>query len=151
MNKKTKFVILSIIVMTGVFVGQVVAGNLPQSPIDQILEHKTDLQLSESQTKNLNLVNSGIINKMLQCRSQIQMYKTEIEKYATNWGDMENPKFKSTVKDYYRCLAEMKALEFEALVQAGKILTPDQIKKFSEQVSFDLVLRKMQLEMVNVN
>jgi hypothetical protein len=149
MNRKIKIFSLPIMLIAGIILGQAIAGNLPQSPIDQILEHKTDLQLSESQIKNLNLVNSGIINKMLQCKSQVQMNKAEIEKYATNWADMENPKFKSTVKDYYRCLADMKALEFEALAQAGKILTPDQIKQFSEQVSIDLVLRKTQLEMVS--
>jgi len=144
MNKRMKFVFLSIIILTAAFIGQAVAGNLPQSPIDQILDHKADLQLSESQIKNLTLINSGIINKMLQCKSQIQINKTEIEKYATNWADMENPKFKSTVKDYYRCLADMKALEFKALAQASKILTPNQIKEFSEQVSINLVLRETQ-------
>ncbi len=149
MNRKIKIFVLPIMLIAGIIIGQAIAGNLPQSPIDQILEHKTVLQLSESQLKNLNLVNSGIVNKMLQCKGQIQMNKTEIEKYAANWADMENPKFKSTVKEYYRCLADMKALEFEALVQAGKILTPYQIKIFSEQVSIDLVMGKTQLEMAN--
>jgi len=149
MNKRIKFVLLPIMLIAGIILGQAIAGNLPQSPIDQILEHKTVLQLSESQIKNLNLINSGIINKMLQCKSQIQINKREIEKYAANWADMENPKFKSTVKEYFRCLADMKALEFEALAQASKILTPDQIKIFSERVSIDLVLGKTQVEMAN--
>ena len=149
MNKRIKALILTITMITGIFIGQINAGNLPQTPIDRILEQKAVLQLSESQIKNLNLINSGIINKMLQCNSQIQMHKMEIEKYADNWADMENPKFKSTVKDYYRCMADMKALEFESLAQAGKILSPDQIKKFNDQVSIDLVLREIHLEMVD--
>ena len=141
MNRKIMSVILSITVFAFMITANLSwAGNLPKTPINQILEHKNGLQLSEAQIKNLNRVNSGIINKMLQIKSRAQIHKAEIEKHSTNWADMDTPKFKSAVKDYYNCLADLKKLEFDALVKAGKILSKEQIKQFQELISIELTM-----------
>ncbi|MCP4583541.1 MAG: hypothetical protein GY839_18180 [candidate division Zixibacteria bacterium] len=147
-TKKTIYIIaISMVAIIGV-TGIAIAGNLPQTPINQILENKSSLMLSDSQIKNLNRVNNGIINKMLQIKGKAQMFKGEIDKYSAKWDDMSNPKFKSTVKDYYNCLADLKNLEFEALVQAGKILSKEQVDKFSELLSVELAMKDMNTEKI---
>lgn len=138
-----KFLTLALIAMfafTFVMPRLANAGSLPETPITRILAYKTGLQLTDTQAKNLELINNNIINKMLQFKSQAQICKTKIDQYKNNWSDLSNPLVKSAIKEYYQCQAELKALEFEAMAQAGKILSKDQIAKFSDQVAFELMM-----------
>lgn len=127
------------------------AGNLPETPITRILNYKSGLVLTDSQVKNLELINNGIINKMLQFRSQAQICKSRIDKYSKNWTDLTNPQVKSAVKEYYHCQAELKTLEFEAMAQAGKILSTEQIEKFNDLASIELMMINHQVDGMSRN
>ena len=127
------------------------AGNLPETPITKILNYKSGLVLTDSQVKNLELINNNIINKMLQFRSQAQICKTRIDEYSKNWTDLTNPQVKGAVKEYYHCQAELKALEFEAMAQAGKILSPEQITKFNDLASIELMMINDKADALKLN
>ena len=115
------------------------AGNLPTTPINKILDYKTGLQLTDTQIKQLSLINNNIINKMLQLNGRAQMCKTQIEAKSTDWSDIDNPRIKSAVKEYYQCLADLKMLDLQAMSQASEVLTSDQIRKFNELAAIEIM------------
>lgn len=118
---------------------QTKADNLPKTPINRILDYKSGLQLTERQIKQLSLINNNIINKMLQLNGRAQMCKTQIEAKSTDWSDLDNPRIKSAVKEYYQCLADLKTLELEAMSKAGQVLSSDQIRKFNELAAIEIM------------
>jgi hypothetical protein len=140
--------------MLGLAIGapiQATAGNLPATPITRILSNNTALELSETQVKKLNLVNNNIINQMLQVRAQAQNHKAKIDKAAADWSDLGNPVIKGAVKEYYRCQADMKILELEAMVQASRILSNEQINKFNQLVTMELMMNGIDEEISDAN
>jgi hypothetical protein len=139
---KNPLIFAGMIVIAAAFilVNEVSAGNLPETPIDKILNYKTGLDLSDSQVKNLSLVNNNIVNKMIQVKGQAQRLKLQIDQIASNWADLDNPKAKGAVKEYYQCLADLKTLEFEAMAQASKILSGQQIDKFNELATIEVIM-----------
>lgn len=130
--------------------GPAMAGNLPETPITKILNYKTGLDLTDKQVKDLNLVNNNIINKMLQIKTQAQNHKSEIDRAADNWENLGEPQIKSLVKEYYKCLADLKSLEFEAMVQASKILTAEQIRKFNEMATIELIMNGFEEDIASI-
>ena len=150
MNKR--LVTLALVFVLGlVFVmsNSVMAGNLPETPITKILNYKSGLDLTDTQAKQLGLINNNIINKMLQAKSQAQMHKGTIDQMSEDWAKLDNPKVKSAVKEYFQCQADIKNLEMEAMAQASQILSKDQIKKFNELVSIELIMINIEKEMVS--
>jgi len=145
MIKKQISVLMMMVLLTVMLVPiRSEAGNLPQTPINRLLEYKSGLQLTDTQIKQLTLINNNIINKMLQLNGRAEMCKTQIESKSANWSDMDNPNMKSTVKEYYNCLAELKALEFEAMSKASEILSEEQIRKFNELAAIELMMIKQE-------
>jgi Spy/CpxP family protein refolding chaperone len=120
--------------------GLTLAGNLPETPITKVLNYQTGLALTDAQVKNLSLINNNIINKMLQLQGQAQRCKSEIDQMMADWSSLDNPKAKSTVKEYYQCQADLKSLEMEAMAKASKVLSDDQIKKFGELMTIELIM-----------
>jgi Spy/CpxP family protein refolding chaperone len=120
--------------------GLTLAGNLPETPITKVLNYQTGLALTDAQVKNLSLINNNIINKMLQLQGQAQRCKAEIDQMMADWSSLDNPKAKSTVKEYYQCQADLKSLEMEAMAKASKVLSDDQIKKFGELMTIELIM-----------
>jgi Spy/CpxP family protein refolding chaperone len=114
------------------------AGNLPETPINKVLNYQTGLELTDVQIKNLGLINNNIVNKMLQIQAQAQRCKSQIDQYLNDWSSLDNPKAKSAVKEYYQCQADLKTLELEAMAQASQVLTEQQIKKFGELITIEI-------------
>ena len=132
--------VAALMVMTMALANTAFAGNLPETPITKVLNYQTGLGLSDAQIKNLNLINNNIINKMLQLQGQAQRCKAEIDQMLGDWSTLSNPKAKSTVKEFYQCQADLKALEMDAMAQASKVLSEDQIKKFGELMTIELIM-----------
>ena len=142
--------ILTLSFTIGVF-NQVLAGDLPETPISRILEYKVSLELSDAQVKKLTLINNNIINKMLQLQAKVQNHEAEIEEAAVNWPDLDNVKIKGIVKEYYQYRAELKILEFESMAQAGEILSAGQIGKFNETAALELLMHRNDSELKAAN
>lgn len=150
MKKKLIVPILALIIgFTAAIPGNSIAGNLPETPINNILNHKSGLDLTDTQAKQLSLINNNIINKMLQVRTKAYTHQSEIDKAGDDWSSLDGVKVKSAVKEYFQCQADLKMLEFEAMAQASKILSPDQIKRFNELVSIELIMLDMEQDMVS--
>jgi len=126
------------------------AGNIPETPITKILNFQSGLELTDAQVKSLTLINNNIVNKMLQLNAQAERYRTEIDGLSGKWSELNNPKAKSAVKEYYSCQANLKTLEFEAMAQASTILSEQQIKHFHELTTIELIMIDMEKEMAVV-
>ena len=150
MNKKLITLALAFIIGLAIAApSYLYAGNLPETPINQILSYRSGLDLTDTQAKQLTLVNNNIINKMLQVRAQASNHKNQVDNASGDWSKLDNPQVKGAVKEYFKCQADMKNLELEAMAQASKILSPDQVKKFSELVSIELIMIDMEQEMAS--
>jgi len=150
MNRKLMTLALALIIGLAIAAPtDLIAGNLPETPINKILNYKTGLDLTDVQTKQLTLINNNIVNKMLQVRAQASSHKNEIDMASNDWSKLDNPQVKGAVKEYYKCQADMKNLELEAMAQASKILSADQIKKFNELVSIELIMINIEREMTS--
>jgi len=85
----TRLVTLAVILFIGLAIAAPtasIAGNLPETPITKILNYQTGLNLTETQTKQLTLINNNIINQMLQINAQAYNHKSEIDQAAKDWA-----------------------------------------------------------------
>ncbi len=123
---------------------------IPQTPINKVLENKNGLQLTDSQIKKLTIINKTIINKMIQVRAQAQIRKDEIDKFTSNWYKMHGTAVSQNVKEYYKFLADLKNLELEAIMKSRAILTREQLRKFTQLVSIETMMMKLESEIACV-
>jgi len=123
--------------------------NVPVTPIDKILAHKSGLALDEAQIKKLDLINRSIVDKMIQTKAQADIRKTEIDSYTSNWQMMHGTAVEQNIKEYYQFLAALKTLEVEAIMKARAILTREQLKKFGELVSIEVMMLKLEQELAD--
>ncbi len=148
MNKKLLTLALAVFIGLAIAApNDSIAGNLPETPITKILSYKNGLGLSDTQTKQLTLINNNIVNQMLQIRSQASMHKSEIDDASWDWSNMNNPQIKSAVREYFKCQADMKNLEFEAMAKASQVLSEDQIRKFNDLATIELIMVDMERDM----
>jgi Spy/CpxP family protein refolding chaperone len=125
-------------------------GNIPETPITKILNYKTGLQLTDSQIKKLTIIDTNIKNQMIQVRAQADTRKTEIDKFTSNWLNMNGTATRQLIKEYYDFLAELKLLDIKAIMQARGILTREQLKKFTELASIESMIQKMEPEIARL-
>lgn len=111
--------------------------NIPSTPITKILNYKTGLELTDSQVKKLTILDNVAKEKMIQTRAQAQIRKQEIDKFTCNWSSMNGTACGQLVKEYYQCVAELKTLEINAIMQARSVLSTEQLKKFNELAALE--------------
>ena len=145
MSKKTLIAALALMLaMTTAAPGILYADDaIPQTAINKILDHKSGLELTESQLKKLTISNDIIVNKMIQTRAQAQIRKSEIDNFTSNWVSMHSTAVDHIIKEYYKFLADLKALELEAITKARAILTREQLKKYAELASIETMIIKL--------
>ncbi len=127
--KKT-IVISTIMILTLAAVS--IAVNLPKTQISSILEYKTPLALTESQIKKLQIIEITTQQKLQDSKSQADIRMGEIEKFTSNWKDMNSLAVQGLVKEYYDYMTNYKLIELEAIVKARALLSKNQIGKLQE-------------------
>jgi hypothetical protein len=114
------------------------------SQISKILEHKTTLSLTDSQVKKLEIIQRTTIEKMTQAKLQADIRMGEIEKFTSDWSNMNSIAVLSLVKEYFKYMTDYKTAEVEAVVQARTILDINQLTKFQQLVSIESMMVRME-------
>lgn len=114
------------------------------SQISTILEHKTTLNLTDSQVKKLEIVQRTTIEKMTQAKLQADIRLGEIEKFTSDWSNMNSIAVLSLVKEYFKYMTDYKTAEVEAVVQARSILDINQLTRFQQLVSIESMMVRME-------
>ncbi|MCP4583540.1 MAG: hypothetical protein GY839_18175 [candidate division Zixibacteria bacterium] len=145
MSKKITIVALVFaLVMIIASPGLLYAGSkIPQTAINSILDHKTGLELTDSQFKKLSIINNVIIEKMIQTRAQAEIRKMEIDEFTSNWTNMHSTASDHIIKEYYKFLAELKSLELEAITKARAVLTREQLRAYANLSSVEAMIIKL--------
>jgi hypothetical protein len=112
--------------------------------ISRILENKTILSLSDSQVKKLEIVQKTTEEKMAQAKGQADIRQEEIEKFTSNWNNMNSIAVLSLVKEYFKYLSDYKTAEVEAIIKARAILDTNQLAKFQQLVSIEVMMINME-------
>ncbi|UCC79412.1 MAG: hypothetical protein JSW64_14245 [Candidatus Zixiibacteriota bacterium] len=116
------------------------AGNLPVTPVAKILEHKASLALTDAQVKKLEIIDKNAVEKMIEARGQANIRLQEIEKFTSNWMNLNGTAVRHLIKEYYEFMATYKAAEVDAILQARAILQPDQLRKYQQLASIDALM-----------
>lgn len=153
MNRKVMIIIaaLTIGLSIGAPVALLAGDSIPVTAIDKVLAHKNGLALEESQIRKLDLVNRTIIDKMIQAQAQADIRKAEIDNYTSNWLVMHSAAVEQNIKEYYQFMAQLKSLEVEAIMKARAILSRDQLKKFTDLVSIEVMMIRLEKELAAAN
>lgn len=120
---------------------------IPKTPIDNILNYKNGLELTDSQIKKLTIINRTIIDKMIQTEAQARIRKVEIDEFTSNWTNMHGTAVNHIIKEYYQFMAELKTLELEAIMKTRAILTREQLKRYVELASIESMIIKLDAEL----
>jgi len=145
MSKKVTIITLVLMLaMIMVSPGMLNAGDrIPQTAINKILDHKSGLELTDSQLKKLSVINSVIIEKMIQVRTQAEIRKMEIDEFTSNWTNIHSTASDHIIKEYYSFLAKLKSLELEAITKARAVLTREQLKAYANLSSIEAMMIKL--------
>jgi hypothetical protein len=119
-------------------------GNVPDTPISKVLGYKTGLDLTDSQVKTLTILDNTCKNKMIQVIGQAEIRKQEIDKFTSNWSNMNSMACCQLLKEYYQYLSDLKVIELEAIMQTRSVLSVEQLKKFSELAHIETMLLDLQ-------
>ncbi len=123
------------------------AGNLPTTQVSQILEHRSSLELTNSQVKKLKIIEDTAWEKMTYARMQADIRLHEIEKFTSNWTNMNGTAVRGLIKEYYGFLTQYKTAELNAIVQARAILEYEQLSKFQQLESIESLMLDMEREL----
>ncbi len=123
------------------------AGNLPETQVSQILEHRSSLELTNSQVKKLKIIEDTAREKMTYARMQADIRLQEIEKFTSNWTNMNGTAVRGLIKEYYGFLTQYKIAELNAIVQARGILEYEQLSKFQQLESIESLMLDMEREL----
>ena len=145
MSKKITIIALALMLaMITAAPGILYADNIiPQTAINKVLDHKSGLELTDSQLKKLTIINNIIVEKMIQTRAQAQIRKSEVDDFTSNWVNMHSTACDHIIKEYYKFLADLKTLELEAITKARAILTREQLKRYAELASVEAMIIKL--------
>lgn len=132
MTKKLFGITMAVVM---IFVTASFAAYLPNTQITKILESKAPLSLTESQIKKLQIIEITTQQKLLDAKTQADIRLSEIEKFTSNWKDMNSIAVQSLLKEYYDFMASYKIVELEAIIKARTILNKDQLSKFQEMAT----------------
>lgn len=123
------------------------AGNLPSTQVSQIIELRSSLDLTNSQVKKLQIIEDTAREKMTRARFQADIRLQEIEKFTSNWTNMNGTAVRGLIKEYYAMLTEYKTAELNAIVQARAILEYEQLSKFQQLESIESLRLDMEREL----
>ena len=142
---KKAIVIFSVATM--ILAGTCFAGDLPKTQVSQILENKMSLGLSQSQVKKLEGVERTVQQKMLEARAQADIRMAEIEKFTSDWNNMNGVAVLGLVKEYFKFMTDIKTAEVEAIIRAREVLDSNQLLKYQQLVSIQSLMVKMEREL----
>lgn len=120
------------------------AGQTPGTQISKILEYKTTLNLTGSQVKKLEIVQKTAQQKMDEAKFQAGIRLSEIEKFTSNWTEMNSVAVLGLIKEYFKFQTDYKTAEMEAIIQARAILDMDQLARFQQLVSIESLMLEME-------
>ncbi len=123
------------------------AGNLPETQVSQILELRSSLELTNSQVKKLTILENTAREKMVYARLQADIRLQEIERFTSNWTNMNGTAVRGLIKEYYAILTQYKTAELNAIVQARAILEYEQLSKFQQLESIESLRINMEQEL----
>ena len=123
------------------------AGNLPATQVSQILELRSSLELTNSQVKKLTIIENTAREKMVYARMQAEIRLQEIEKFTSNWTNMNGTAVRGLIKEYYAILTQYKTAELNAIIQARAILEYEQLSKFQQLESIESLRLNMEQEL----
>jgi hypothetical protein len=121
-----------------------IAGEPAGTQISKILDYKTSLSLSDSQVKKLEIVQRTAQEKMNEARVQSEIRLGEVEKFTSNWTNMNSVAVMSLIKEYYKFLTDYKTAELEAVIRARSILDMNQLSKLQQLVSIESLMITME-------
>ena len=120
------------------------AGQTPGTQIAQILDHKSTLNLTVSQVKKLEQVQRNTQARMAEAKSQSEIRLGEIERFTSNWQDMNSVAVLGLIKEYFKYLTDYKTAELESVIQARAILNMDQLNRFQQLVTIESLMLNME-------
>ena len=135
--KRTMIILLA---LTVTVVAPAFAGNLPVTQVSKIIDYKASLDLTDAQVKKLEIINKNAVEKMVEAKGQANIRLQEIEKFTSNWTNMNGTAVRQLIQEYYNFLAEYKAAEVNAILQARSVLKPEQLVKYQQLASIDALM-----------
>jgi len=123
------------------------AGENSGNQLSKILEYKTSLNLSDSQVKKIEIVQKTTQQKMNEAKTQADIRLTEIERFTSDWNNMNSVAVFSLIKEYFKFLTDYKTAELEAVVKARAILDTNQLSKFQQLASIESMMIRMERDL----
>lgn len=123
------------------------AGEKPQTQVSKVLELKGSLNLTQSQVKKLEVVERTAEQKMIEAKAQADIRLNEIEKFTSDWTNMNSIAVMTLIKEYYKFMTDYKTAELEAVLRARAILDSTQLSKFQQLVSIESLMLKMESDL----
>jgi len=145
MRSAIAIAIASLLIFTAVSL----AGDLPCTPVAKIIDYKASLTLTDSQIKKLELVEKTAQAKMVEAKAQAEIRLAEIEKFTSNWTNMNSIAVLSLIKEYYGFMTACKTAEMEAIIRARAILDSTQLNKFQQLVSIESLMLDMEQDLAS--
>jgi hypothetical protein len=138
----------AIITVAGILALSVMAsaGNIPSTQVASILEYRTSLNLTDSQVKKLQIIENSAREKMTYAKMQADIRLAEIQKFTSNWTNMNGTAVRNLIKEFYDFMTDYKTAELNAVVQARSILDYDQLSKYQQLVSIKTLMLDMERE-----
>ena len=125
------------------------AGNLPQTQVGKIIEHKASLELTDAQVKKLEIINKNAVEKMVEAKGQANIRMLEIEKFTSNWTNLNGTAVRQLIKEYYDFMAQYKQAEVDAILQARAILKQDQLSKYQQLASIEALMISLEHDLAS--
>jgi hypothetical protein len=137
-----------VITLTGILALSLMASadNVPSTQVTGILENRAALNLTDSQVKKLQIIEDSAREKMNYARLQADIRLAEIEKFTSNWTNMNGTAVRNLISEYYGFMTDYKTAELNAVVQARSILDFDQLTKYQQLVSIKTLMLDMERE-----
>ena len=142
--KRIMISILALAITTAV---EVSAGNLPTTQVSKILQHKSALELTDTQIKKLEQIDKNAVEKMVEAHGQANIRLQEIEKFTSNWTNLNGTAVRQLIAEYYNFMTAYKSAEVNAILQARGILKTEQLTKYQQLASIDALMIYMEREM----
>jgi len=142
--KRTLIPFLALVMITAISVS---AGNLPTTQIVKILDHRASLGLTDSQVKKLEQISKNAVEKMIEAKGQANIRLQEIEKFTSNWTNLNGTAVRQLIQEYYNFMAAYKAAEVNAIIQARAVLKPEQLSKYQQLASIDALIISMERDL----
>ncbi len=120
------------------------AAQNPGTQVAKILEYRVTLNLTDSQVKKLEIVERTAQQKMQDAKFQADIRMGEIEKFTSNWTDMNSVAVLALIKEYFQFQSDYRTAEMQAIIQARAILDLNQLNRFQQVVSIESLMLNMQ-------